>query len=94
MRKYIVIRFNNVVDGVNFMLTYEYPCSFIVDPILNRIYDKNGNLIEEYQLFEPNISNYVEMLPVDIRNVITDPNLFIESEICYDGNNLFIDKNI
>ena len=81
MRKYIVIRFSSVEEGINFMSTYEYSSSFIVDSI---IYDKNGNTVE----FE----NILELVLSDIRNVILFKDEIFESEICYDGDNLFIDK--
>jgi len=81
IKKYIVIRFNSVQDGIDFMSSYEFSSSFIVDDI---IYDKNG--------LEVNFDNYIELFLEDIRNVIIDPNLFLESDICYDGDNLFIDK--
>jgi hypothetical protein len=83
MKKYIVIRFDNLIVGAVFMSTYIYPSAFIVG---DDVYDKNGDLTSfEY---------YIEMLVDDIRNVITDSNQFIESEICYDGDNLYIQKNI
>jgi len=83
IKKYIVIRFNSIQEGVDFMSSYEYSSSFIV---VDTIYDKNG--------LETTYDNVVEFLIEDIRNVITDPNQFIESVICYDGDNLFFEKLI
>ena len=83
IKKYIVIRFNSLQEGIDFMSSYEFSSSFIVD---DTIYDKNG--------LETTYECVVELQIEDIRNVITDTNHFIESEICYDGNNLFIEKNI
>ena len=81
IKKYIVIRFNSIQEGINFMSSYEYTSAFIV---VDTIYDKNGlEVIYEHS---------VELNLVDIRNVITDTGLFIESEICYDGDNLYIYK--
>jgi len=81
IKKYIVIRFNTLREGINFMSSYEYSSSFIV---VDTIYDKNGS--------ETTYDNVVELKIEDIRNVVTDTNQFIESVICYDGNNLFFEK--
>ena len=81
IKKYIVIRFGSIQDGVDFMSSYEYSSAFIVD---DTIYDKTGS--------ETTYEYVVEIKIEDVRNVIIDPNHFIESEICYDGNNLFIEK--
>jgi hypothetical protein len=81
IKKYIVIRFNSIQEGVDFMSSYEYSSSFIV---VDTIYDKNGS--------ETTYDNVVELKIEDIRNVVTDTNQFIESVICYDGNNLFFEK--
>lgn len=83
IKKYLVIRFDSIIEGINFMLTYDYPSSFIVGDV---IYDKNGNSIL--------LDDFVEINVLDIRNVITDNSLFIESEMCYDGDNLFLQKYI
>lgn len=81
IKKYIVIRFDSLQDGIDFMSSYEYSSAFIVG---DTIYDKSG--------LEATYEHFIELLIEDIRNVITDN--FIESEICYDGDNLFIDKFI
>lgn len=81
IKKYIVVRFDSVQEGIDFMSSYEYSSAFIV---IDTIYDKSG--------LETTYEYVIELLIEDIRNVITDN--FIESEICYDGNNLFIDKFI
>ena len=83
IRKYIVIRFNTIQEGIDFMSSYEYSSAFIV---VDTTYDKNG--------LETTYEYVIEFQIEDIRNVITDLNHFIESEICYDGNNLFIEKII
>ena len=83
IKKYIVIRFNSIQEGIDFMSSYEYSSDFIV---VDTIYDKNG--------LETTYEYVVEFVTDDIRNVITDTNKFIESEICYDGNNLFFEKDI
>lgn len=82
MRKYIVIRFDDVNEGTEYMHSYDYPSAFVVG---SSLYDKVGNLTT----FE----HYLELNIEDIRNVITDEINFMESYICYDGNNLFFDKN-
>jgi len=81
----IVIRFDSVVDATNFLQNYEYPCSFIVD---NEIYDKNAQSVGKKL---PN-DNYMELNIKSIINVIIDRLHFKESEICYDGDNLFLYK--
>lgn len=81
IKKYIVIRFDTVQQGIDFMSSYEYTSAFIV---VDTIYDKNG--------LETTYEHSVELNLVDIRNVIIDTGLFIESEICYDGDNLYIYK--
>ena len=81
IRKYIVIRFNSTQEGIDFMSSYGFSSSFIVG---DTTYDKNGLETTYYYVIEFQIE--------DIRNVITDSNNFIESEICYDSNNLFIEK--
>ena len=83
IRKYIVIRFNSTQEGIDFMSSYEFSSAFIVD---DTTYDKNG--------LETTYEYMIEFLIEDIRNVITDTNQFIESEICYDGDNLLIEKSI
>ena len=83
IKKYIVIRFNSTQEGIDFMSSYEFSSSFIVG---DTTYDKNG--------LETTYEYVIEFQIEDIRNVITDTNQFIESEICYDANNLFIEKNI
>ena len=80
-RIYIVIRFKSIQEGIDFMSSYDYPSSFIVG---NSIYDRYGS-----EIFHENI---LEMLSKDIRNVLTNPDYFIESKICYNGDYLFIDK--
>lgn len=80
IKKYIVIRFNSIQEGIDFMSSYEFSSSFIVG---DTTYDKNG--------LETTYEYVLEFKVEDVRNVITDTN-FIESEICYDGNNLFIEK--
>lgn len=82
IKKYIVIRFNTIQEGIDFMSSYEYPSAFIVD---DTVYNKSG-LEDTYEYM-------IEFLIDDIRDVITDANQFIESIICYDGDNLFIEKN-
>jgi len=81
IKKYIVIRFDTVQEGIDFMASYEYPSAFVVDGIN---YDKSG--------VEASYEHSVELNLVDIRNVIADPELFLESVICYDGDNLCIYK--
>lgn len=81
IKKYIVIRFNSIQEGIDFMSSYEFSSSFIVG---DTTYDKNG--------LETTYEYVLEIKVEDVRNVITDTNHFIESEICYDGNNLFIEK--
>ena len=80
-RIYIVIRFESIQEGIDFMSSYEYPSSFIVG---NSIYNRYG-----FEIFYENI---LEILSKDIRNVLINPDYFIESKICYDNNCLFIDK--
>lgn len=81
IKKYIVLRFNSVKNGVDFMSSYEYASSFIVK---DKIYNKLGNIIS--------LDIYLEFNLEDVRNVITDVDQFTESMICYDGDNLFIEK--
>lgn len=83
IKKYIVIRFNSTQEGIDFMSSYEFSSSFIVG---DTIYNKNG--------LEATYEYVVELQIEDIRNVITDTYQFIESEICYDGDNLFFEKVI
>ena len=83
IKKYIVIRFNTIQEGIDFMSSYEYSSAFIV---VDTVYDKSG--------LETTYEYVVELKIEDIRNVITDTNHFIESEICYDGDNLFFEKSI
>jgi hypothetical protein len=82
IKKYIVIRFNSIQEGIDFMSSYEFSSSFIVG---DTTYDKNG--------LETTYEYLLDLKVEDVRNVITDTN-FIESQICYDGNNLFIEKRL
>lgn len=83
IKKYIVMRFESLQDGIDFMSSYEYPCDFIVG---DTIYNKNG--------LESTYEYTIELTLLDIRNVITSSDQFIESEICYDGDSLFFEKII
>ena len=83
IKKYIIIRFDSLQEGVDFMSSYEFSSSFIVEDI---IYNKNG--------LETTYEYIAELQIEDIRNVIVDTHQFVESEICYDGDNLFFEKII
>jgi len=54
-------------------------------------YDKDGNKLEG--LPEQKYSNMMLPTPLENINSITDPNLWVDDEYCYDGTYIFITRN-
>ena len=89
MKQIVLMSFNSIQEGINFMNNFQYPCSFTVKRSWDKWYDKNGSILENIEeqklpnLMLPNPEPYIHCLTTD----------FVDNEYCYDGDYIFITRN-
>lgn len=88
MKQIILMSFNSVNEGLNFMNTFQYPCAFTINRDWYVWYDKDGNKLENIE--EQLLSNIMLSHPEPYMYCLT--NNFVDNEYCYDGSFVFTTK--
>lgn len=89
MKQIILMSFNSVNEGINFMNNFQYPSVFTINRDWYVWYDKNGNKLENID--EQRLANIMLSHPEPYMYCLTDN--FVDNEYCYDGNFVFVTRN-
>lgn len=89
MKQIILMSFNSVNEGINFMNNFQYPSVFTINRDWYVWYDKNGNKLENID--EQRLANIMLSHPEPYMYCLTDN--FVDDEYCYDGNFVFVTRN-
>ena len=88
MKQIILMSFNSVNEGLNFMNNFQYPSAFTINRDWYVWYDKNGNKLENID--EQRLANIKLPHPEPYIYCLTDN--FVDNEYCYDGNFVFVTR--
>ena len=86
MKQIILMSFNSILEGINFMSSFSYPCVFTINRNWDVWYDKNGNILSNID--EQRYNNI--MLPNPDSNILCLESNWVNNEYCYDGYFIFI----
>jgi hypothetical protein len=89
MKQIILMSFNSITEGLNFMSTFQYPCAFTVNRNWDRWYNQNGVLLENIP--EQKYSNIMLPNPEPFMYCLVDN--WVNNEYCYDGSFVFVTRN-
>lgn len=90
MKQIILMSFNSVNEGLNFMNNFQYPCAFTINRDWSVWYDKTGNMMEN--ILEQRFSNIMLLNPEPFIYCISDSSNWVDNEYCYDGTFIFITR--
>jgi hypothetical protein len=88
MKQIILMSFNSVNEGLNFMNNFQYPSAFTINRDWYVWYDKNGNKLENID--EQRLANIMLSHPEPYMYCLTDN--FVDNGYCYDGNFVFVTR--
>ncbi len=86
MKQIVLMSFNSILEGLNFMNSFSYPCAFTINRNWDNWYDKSGNLLSNID--EQRLNNI--MLANPDSNILCLESNWVNNEYCYDGDFIFI----
>ncbi len=92
MKHIVLLNFNSIEDGINFMSSYQYPSHFTINNNWKKWYNKDGVLIENIE--DQNLNNIIFKTTSDERfnSIIGLNEPCLNGNFCYDGNFIYLQK--